>query len=628
MTSGLRGSVVAIARALLVAMGKHPFPSNASNRRKNTHLSRTSSTHSDSNLQSASTGQATHFKWLQSRAANAALLDIWQSRPTLSLHAILEIQEHLRDFQTRIQVSEKTQRSGTSLNQVRKAMGGKYKSARLTDWQGRFKSKQKAWFMLGLENGVIPEHTAQIHIRTALASYLQGQLQRHGVSGFSTKTLDKLIFREYVKLLNKQPWEPICKTNQLLMQPKRGASRSMAFETRHTPAAKLDLILARSYLKDSLRGICSYSTEESRHAVNLWKTEFKPQTKVKTALGASNANSLEFVGLRHGVHDAYNINDEPRHGIDRDAANDNRVAEFVHAALLAHLEKTGMQIAPTDSRPEVELEVVSVNLLTPAGKELKMIRRQNDAFQRAEQRGVPVQVSGQYGETIDILVKPKFITFNTPVNSLSFGQTGKLLGINQRADEMNSNALKTLIGSTKPGESIEGVAGMHLKRLQNALRASHDMEQWKNTKIAISALQNMVEQVREIWSKRLHHDIGNEPYKLPVRLLAIANACGSVPAFNCKSGKDRTGQLNVEIRDFYAHMTMYGGEIRRINDKRTGAAKLNYQTLFEGSGDREIQALNTGVAGSKAQLNYYNTMMDAQKGTINNIKGLSRWVGS
>lgn len=569
-----------------------------------------------------------HFKWLQSRAANAALLNIWQSLPSLSLHAILEIQEHLRGFQARIQESEKAQRSVTCLDQVRKTMGGKYKSARLTDWQGRFKSEQKSWFMLGLENEVIPEHTAQIHIRTALASYLQGQLQRHGVSGFSAKALDKLIFREYVKLLNKQDWEPIYKTNQLLVQSKRGASRSMAFETRHTPAAKLDLILARSYLKDSIRGICSYSTEEGRHAVNLWKTEFRPQTEVQTTFGASNARPLEFAGLRHGVHDAYNIKDEARSGIDRDSANDNRVAEFVHAALLAHLDKTGGQFVLTNTRPEIELEVVSVNLLTPLGKELKMIKRQNEAFRRAEQHGVPTQVTGHYGETIDVLVRPKFITFNTPVNSLSFGQTGKMLGINQAADTINRTGLEALIGSTTPGAPIEGVAGTHLKKLERTLLASQDMEQWKGTKMSISTLKDMVEQTRQIWNHRLHHDIGNEPYKLTVRLLAIANECGSIPAFNCKSGKDRTGQLNVEIRDFYAYMNMHGGKIRRVNEKRVGAAKLNYQTLFEGSGDREIQALNTGVAGSKAQLNYYNTMMDAQKGTINNIKGLSRWVGS
>jgi len=80
--------------------------------------------------------------------------------------------------------------------------------------------------------------------------------------------------------------------------------------------------------------------------------------------------------------------------------------------------------------------------------------------------------------------------------------------------------------------------------------------------------------------KDLHHEVGNEPYKLPTRLLALSNEIGATPAFNCKSGKDRTGQLHVEIRDLYAHLNATGGLLREINAKRQGIAQENFQKLF------------------------------------------------
>ena len=144
----------------------------------------------------------------------------------------------------------------------------------------------------------------------------------------------------------------------------------------------------------------------------------------------------------------------------------------------------------------------------------------------------------------------------------------------------------------------------------------------------ISLIKELVNQVREIMLKDLHHEVGNEPYKLPTRLLALSNEIGATPAFNCKSGKDRTGQLHVEIRDLYAHFNATGGLLREINAKRQGIAQENFQKLFFAGGDREIQALNTGVAGSKSQLPYYNKLMGVTPQTIDEIKGLSKWVGT
>ncbi|WP_288107304.1 inositol phosphate phosphatase SopB [Limnobacter sp.] len=572
----------------------------------------------------ASTDHAIHFKLLQCKAAISVIDQMAHSEVAANRTPFETIKAQLRNFMQAQEVSALRHESSSQPNDLKKTIGGKYKTSTLKDWKGQFKAEQSSWVLLGRQNKAIPSGTKHMHIRTGLASYIRGQLLRAGYNALPIDVLDNMIFQEYVKNLNRQPWKPLSNSISLSARINGLSARWHSFYTRHTPAAMLDEALARSYQRDAVQGICSYSTAEGKHAVNLWKTEFGPERKHTQP----EARHFHFSGLRHGVHDAYQIKPSQNQGTNRESANDNRVAEFVHAAFLAHLDKQGIKPAELEKQQEVEFNVVSVNLLTPLGRESKMIGHQTAAFRRAEQKGVELDLDGPHGNTMKVLVKPRFIAFNTPVNAVSLSHTGQLLGITRTSDRMNKAGLTALIGSTKTNATIGGLAGAQLKKLRAELRTTSSMEAWKQKSLEIKTLEQLVAQVRCIWQKRLHHSVGDEPYKLPVRLLAIANACNGVPAFNCKSGKDRTGQLNVEIRDFYAHLCMHEGKPREINQERIGLAKTNYQKLFEGCGDREIQTLNTGVSGSKAQLNFYNKLMDTPNATINRVKGLSRWVGT
>jgi hypothetical protein len=508
---------------------------------------------------------------------------------------------------------------------VRSNIGGQHKRSKLTDLFRNFNREQTTLIKTGTEGDRLPESTRHVHIRTALACLIHGRLRRIGIQSANTSiaALDRQIFEQYVDVLQSRRWENIEIVTALKFPDSTEGMRTLTFKTTMIPAKNMDEVLAENYRRDGINGICSYSNCEERHAVNMWRTEFKPERIT------DDQHAHVFSGLRHGVHDAYGI-DEPTR---RESANDARVREFLHAALLNHLKRNDLKIQDIDTNRTVEIDVVSVNLLTTFGKEMKMIEHQQAAFSRATGVEIRIEVADEFGFAREIKVKPRIMMFSTPVDYLALGKVAELIGVWRKADSINKMAIKTLIGSAKKSEPIGGIVACCIARLNTELATVDQNDSGASTtREAISGkiklITQLVDEIRNIFSTNSHHRIGNEPYKLPTRLLALANEAGLTPAYNCKSGKDRTGQLNVEIRDLYAHLNATDGQLRKVNTRREGFARENFQKLFIAGGDRDIQAMNTGAAGSKSQLHYYNKLMGIRPGTIDEIKGLSKWVGT
>ncbi|HEX4843018.1 MAG TPA: inositol phosphate phosphatase SopB [Limnobacter sp.] len=550
-----------------------------------------------------STLDAIHFKKLNIQASLKVLQsmeDSLQEHPELlnALKADLANKAQELDLQA-------CAAPNTSPKEVKKTMGGKLKRAKSTDLLGAF-NREKAQLVQAAQNGAgMPSNTKRMHFRTALAYSIHAKLSAKQAMALDPKTLDKKIFDAYIDILQKQPWSTIERTQQLLFQQSGAHQQAMGFYTRMTPASAMDPQLTMRYQASGINGVSSYANQEARHAVNLWRTEFSPVNP------PPNAPIYSFSGLRHGIHDAYGLKTAPA---ARQQANDNRVKEWLHAALLDHMARHGLSVEDLNNAQTIDLPIVSVNLVTTAGHEERMATQQQAAYNRVHGQTITLSLLDASGQERQVQVKPKIFGFNTPVNAWALGPMGQLLGIWKKADAQNKAALEDLIGCTTPGSPVGGELGRLLPGVSNPAKAA-----------TICAL---VEQIRAIYSDSLHQSIGNEPYKLPVRLLALANECGLTPAFNCKSGKDRTGQLNVEIRDFYADLQAHQGAPRAVNAPREDLARKNYQTLFLEGGDREIQALNTGVAGSKSQLPYYDKLMGVKPGSVNNIKGISAWVGT
>ncbi|EBQ3144490.1 inositol phosphatase, partial [Salmonella enterica] len=92
------------------------------------------------------------------------------------------------------------------------------------------------------------------------------------------------------------------------------------------------------------------------------------------------------------------------------------------------------------------------------------------------------------------------------------------------------------------------------------------------------------------------------PYKLAQRLAMLAHEIDAVPAWNCKSGKDRTGMMDSEIKReiISLHQTHMLNAPGSLPD--SGGQKI-FQKVLLNSGNLEIQKQNTGGAGNKVLKN-------------------------
>jgi len=93
-----------------------------------------------------------------------------------------------------------------------------------------------------------------------------------------------------------------------------------------------------------------------------------------------------------------------------------------------------------------------------------------------------------------------------------------------------------------------------------------------------------------------------DPYALPVRVIILSFLIGEQGHFNCKSGKDRTGELHDQIQEF-AELREQFNEYpkQRVEKKLFNYHRQHIHTnIALNGGSLEIIKQNLGVPGSKA----------------------------
>ena len=103
-----------------------------------------------------------------------------------------------------------------------------------------------------------------------------------------------------------------------------------------------------------------------------------------------------------------------------------------------------------------------------------------------------------------------------------------------------------------------------------------------------------------MWKDGSYREAGNEPYKLASRVALLSHLLGGGTAFNCKSGKDRTGQLDAEVKFLAFQIRTSNGKVPKPDRKRTNLEKIQFATfIFFDESRRKMQEFNTGYGGSK-----------------------------
>ncbi|WP_171923641.1 type III secretion system effector inositol phosphate phosphatase [Salmonella bongori] len=441
------------------------------------------------------------------------------------------------------------------------------------------------------------EETAAKELKKNLIALIATRYQQNGLPAQEAHQVAVAAFREaQVQYLNNQPWQTIKNTL---------THNGYHYTNTQCPAADMKIgaqdIFPNAYQG---KGVCSSDTTNTQHATNLWMSTL--------SVNENGKDKTLFCGIRHGVLSPYHVKDP----ILRQVGAENRAREVLTAALFS--QPTLLTKALQDE--VVSLRLVSVGLLTTStivGNEDAMVQDQMRAWQSLTQPGnvIHLNLRNKEGKLQTVKIKPEIAAFNTGVNELTLK-----LGLgHQASDNYNIGALHQLLGhDLRPEAPPGGWVGEWL--------AQHPDNH--------AVVNTLVRQIKDIWNSKLHHTDGNEPYKFAQRLAILAHEIGAVPAWNCKSGKDRTGMQDAEIKR----------EVISLHQKATLTPLASlpdsdgqeiFQKVLLNSGNLEIQKQNTGGAGNKVlknlppevlNLSYQRRIGDANIWQL--VKGLSSLVTS
>ena len=458
-----------------------------------------------------------------------------------------------------------------------------------------------------------------IHPKAALALYLRGRLKRIGQGGepwAQTQQLAKELSKEYLRLTqSSNAWSTYShrhssfsikvprKNNGLLEEKNLGMVSTQA------PASEIPAL--RQTFQKGVRGISSMNSKESQHATNLWKTEFKP--------APGSEAKVSFAGFRHGVLDAYGIKPGKadlkdasivkEKADERAAANINKASELVRAAAT---EMSGLMKKNADG--SWSIPIVSVSLQTAGYRgDGEMIAGQDQAWGKLQEDGVQMEGPNPDGEQKPWTLKPDCLRFFIGVNPLAL-----ILPIrNTSAGHWRSE-----FGS----KNEAAIDALLVAEVPPASQNDND------TLLKVKLIEELRNQIRSIKADQSYREVGAEPYKLAVRVLLLASLIGRVPCFNCKSGKDRTGVLDVEIKALVQtineNIARHGMDsetrlVPQYNQVRSEEQKRVFKDLHLHGGSQEVSYANTGLVGNKTSVaNYMRENLD--ENTLKQVAGFGR----
>ena len=381
---------------------------------------------------------------------------------------------------------------------------------------------------------------------------------------FKEDFLAKQISIGYRQALNEGDWTPISKTLTATVGgiPVSLKSDIVPGASIGAPSADEKGPIGRTY-DQGVNGYMCHSAG-TKHAVNL----------AVSSITLDGADKPAFRGIRHGVHCAWEISSAS----ERAAANVKRAEEAVIAAFLADPDN-----ANKIENGEISLNMVSVSLLTPdiarhvkpgrSSDERLMLREQKAAWDAVSQNGVTFQHNGQ-----TITIRPTVFTFN--------------FGVNAGAVKYSSVA-PNLAGGWGMSDDMNMRAHRQMRPFVQAFVNDTSIPLDKR-----KAVLTLFNQCMPVLRKGGERSDGHDAYKVAARFAVLSHLMGWTPCWNCKSGKDRTGQMDVECK-FLATLVARGEDIPEPGAKLTKEQTALFRAIALEGGNFEMQQYNTGICGYK-----------------------------
>ena len=329
-------------------------------------------------------------------------------------------------------------------------------------------------------------------------------------------------------------------------------------------------------------------------------------------------------------------------------ASRDMAGEMAVAALVANPEKFDKALAGET----VDIDLSSISLLTPdslrhtfgknTSDEKTMLNHQTTAFAQLGQGGaVELQVRDHERNLRTVTANVNVRQFNFGVNAgaVQGVRLGPMTVVPSHAPGFrnlmgwgfamadNDRNLRRLVGPQGSGR-LEGDAaarvhsmltqardlrGGRLSELRADLaRAEPDSANAVAAQRELAALTEHVDtlernartldqasrDVKTIWESKDYRRGGGDPYKMVSRLALVSHLMGETPLFNCKSGKDRTGQLDAEVKFLATVADERDGRIPSV-DRNMEAWRSARNDFTLNTGNLEMQRLNRGLPGYK-----------------------------
>lgn len=435
-----------------------------------------------------------------------------------------------------------------------------------------------------------------------------------------TRDAGKLLKRAFVDQLNNREWKTISHQfnhdGRQISSTQRPAAEIKAPENVQEWVGS---VFENPYGKG---GVCCVDASNIDHANNLWQTDL------------SIDGEQAYFGIRHGIVDPHGLKDSPIRQLGA-----RTKAQEVLMAALASKPELFHQALVAGNDPDAEaptLTTLSTSLITQgrtSPEERRMQAEQNEAFEyftHPDRQPMTLDVLGSDGEPRKVRLNFVQHRMNLPVNVGGQGRMSFFTGGQDSQKAMNNPSIDALVGRPNSSGIDDGLAGEAIRDLQkqedetreewNTMRdqsraseldperkAWFEMEASKlNNKMnQLSRKRRMItdlaHQIQDIYRNNRHHQHHHDAYKLAARVSLLSHKIGIVPLTNCKSGKDRTGMLDAEIKFLAARIDPQIGAVPepgRIEDATD--RELFHKMLME-TGNLEIQEYNVGARGYKTK---------------------------
>ena len=281
--------------------------------------------------------------------------------------------------------------------------------------------------------------------------------------------------------------------------------------------------------------------------------------------------------------------------------------EALAAAVVSDPQK--MQAALDGETVDVSLN--SISLVTPdalrarfktgdSSDEKTMLAHQTESLKALGGSGeVKLNIRDESGTLKSITVRPKVRTFNFGVNQGAVATSKGVLGPRTPlwgramgwgfAARMNNPELQGLLGDSG-SRTLGGAVAAKITQMKE----SSD----EPTRQQAVLLEQAATQAKEIWRSQSFSRGGREPYKMVSRLALVSHLMGETTLYNCKSGKDRTGQLDAEVK-YLASVGNTTGQIPRPEEAPTDESRRMRTNFALNTGNHEVQQMTVGLKGYK-----------------------------